>query len=132
MPINWVGLLRNVPWTEVVKGVPKVVDGARKLWSAVRKQPAIDGSAPAPPQSEELDRDQRVAAIEARATTLEAAVMDLQEEMVKSAELIKSLAEQNQQLVKQLETIRVRIMWLGSGIIVFAIIAVASLFISIF
>jgi len=36
--IPWMWVLKTVPWSEVIANAPKLVDGARKLWSNVGKQ----------------------------------------------------------------------------------------------
>jgi hypothetical protein len=130
MAIGWLTVLQNVPWTEVINNAPKVADGARKLWNAVGKRaPAADTSdqAAQPGVSPEAER---IATLEARAAELEAAVADLHGQMLASSELIKALADQNAQLIRHIETNRVRVLWLSAGTAVTAIVALAGLFLA--
>src|SRR5687767_3643037 len=92
-----IGLLfKVIPWGEVIAAAPAVVDGARKLWGLAR-DPKRGPDAAARP----LGMDGRV-------QTLESQVAQLKRENADSTELIKSLAEQNAQLVKAVEILRVR------------------------
>jgi len=47
MPVPWLTVLQNVPWSDVIKNAPKVADGARKLWQSVGKKPQAAAAAPA-------------------------------------------------------------------------------------
>jgi len=130
MAIGWLAVLQSVPWSEVISNAPKVADGARKLWNAVAKKsspPEVSGSSTQPAVSLE---SQPLAALEARAITLEAAVSDLHGQMLASSELIKALADQNAQLIQRIETNRVRVLWLSAAIGVVAIAALLGLFLA--
>lgn len=123
MAISWLTVLKIVPWAEVISNAPKVVDGARKLWSAVAKKPsASDGF-----QAVSEVQPQLMASLEARTGALEAAVVDLQGQMVASSELIKALADQNAQLIQRIETNRVRLLWLSAATAVAATTALLGL-----
>ena len=127
MAIGWLTVLQNVPWAEVISNAPKVADGAKKLWKNIGKKtpaPPTDeagvASAPSPENPE-------MTALQDRILALEAATADLHDQMLASSELIKALAEQNTQLIQNIEANRVRVLRL-TGITAFvAIIAVASL-----
>jgi len=130
MAIGWLAVLQSVPWSEVISNAPKVADGARKLWNAVAKKsspPEVSGSSTQPAVSLET---QPLAALEARAIALEAAVSDLHGQMLASSELIKALADQNAQLIQRIETNRVRVLWLSAAIGVVAIAALLGLFLA--
>ncbi len=104
MAIGWLTVLKSVPWTDVISNAPKLAEGARKLWQATGgKAGASDQSADSQPVSPE----------QARIDELTAAVADLHGQMHASSELIKALAEQNAQLVRHIETNRLRIIWFG-------------------
>ncbi len=118
MAIGWLTILKSVPWTEVIKNAPKVAEGAKKLWSAVGKQRAADGAADAGAQPAASHEPHTLEALEARAAALEAAVSDLNQQMLASSELIKELAEQNAQLVKRIEANRKRTLWLAAATLV--------------
>ncbi len=116
MAIPWLAVLQSVPWTEVISNAPKVADGAKKLWNAVARKPSSKevGDSSTPPQS----------TAESRFIALETAVSDLHSQMLASSELIKTLAEQNAQLVQRIESNRKRVLWLSS---VTAVLAMAAL-----
>ncbi len=118
MAIGWLTILKSVPWTEVIKNAPKVAEGARKLWNAVGKQRAASGSPDAGAQPAASHEPHTLEALEARAAALEAAVSDLNQQMLASSELIKELAEQNAQLVKRIDANRKRTLWLATATLV--------------
>ena len=92
-----IGLLfKVIPWGEVIAAAPAVVDGARKLWGLAR-DPKRTADAPG-----------RAPGIEGRVHELESQVAELRRENAASTDLIKSLAEQNAQLVKAVDILRVR------------------------
>jgi hypothetical protein len=100
MAIGWMTVLAAVPWTEVIKNAPKVAEGAKKLWGTVGRKDgkSTDTNVTARKSS---DPDVRIVA-------LEATVDELNKQMQASAELIKSLAELNAQLVERIESNRRR------------------------
>ncbi len=117
MPVGWLTVLKLVPWVEVIKNAPAIADGAKKLWTTVgRSAPLPD----APAGTDVMAADAAVAAdpasaltaLQARVVHAEAAVAELQAQMQASSELIKSLAEQNAELVSRVETNRSRTVWL--------------------
>jgi len=112
----WLTVLANVPWSEVIKNAPKVVDGSKKFWNAVtKKTPNIsDTQKHGIPQSEVI-------------ASLETKVSDLQAQMLASSELIKELAEQNTQLIKRIETNRIHMLWLSAATVGIAVIFGLSL-----
>ena len=118
MAIGWLTILKSVPWTEVIKNAPKVAEGAKKLWNAVGKQRAADEVAEAGAQPAASHEPHTLEALEARAAVLEAAVSDLNQQMLASSELIKELAEQNAQLVKRIDANRKRTLWLATATLV--------------
>jgi len=127
MAIGWLAVLQSVPWSEVISNAPKVAEGAKKLWNAVAKKsspPEVSDSSTQPTVSAE---SQTIAALEARASTLEAAVSDLHGQMLASSELIKALADQNAQLIQRIETNRVRLLWLSAATAVLAVAALLGL-----
>ena len=128
MAIAWLTVLKSVPWSEVISNAPKVADGARKLWNGVaRKSFPPEAADPGTPPAVSPE-SQTLAALEARAVTLEAAVSDLHGQMLASSELIKELADQNAQLVQGIETNRRRVLWLSATISVVAVAALLGLF----
>ncbi|WP_299066269.1 hypothetical protein [Accumulibacter sp.] len=127
MAIGWLTVLKSVPWAEVISNAPKVADGAKKLWSTIgKKSPAPQADAAREEPAHAPD-DPSVAALQTRISALESEAADLHDQMLASSELIKALAEQNTQLIQNIEANRVRVLRL-TGITAFiAIIAVAGL-----
>lgn len=125
MALGWLTALKTIPWTDVISTAPVVVDGAKKLWNSVGKKPPH----PAPlPSSDSVATTPTLGALQARVAALEAEAADLHGQMVRSSELIKALAEQNTQLIRRIETSRVRLLWLAVATAVIGIIAVAAIF----
>ena len=109
MAIAW---LAAVPWTEVIKAAPAVIENAKKLWNSVAKKPL-----PTPPVTatgEKLlsDEAQAISFLESRISDVELHVGELDTQMRASSELIKTLADQNGQLISRIETNRRFVFWL--------------------
>ena len=71
---------------------------------------------------------QTLATLEARIVRLEKVTSDMHRQILASSELIKALADQNTQLVRRIETNRVRVIWLSVALVVVAILALLGLF----
>ncbi|OZA20846.1 MAG: hypothetical protein B7X93_13885 [Hydrogenophilales bacterium 17-61-9] len=120
-------VLQSVPWSDVIANAPKLADGAKKLWNAVARKPALPVQQNQPAQPAVApDSSPALAALEARAAALETAVSDLHGQMFASSELIQALAEQNAQLVKRIEANRVRMLWLTAATVVLALAVIAA------
>ena len=127
MAIPWLVVLQNVPWAEVVKNAPKVADGAKKLWNAVGRRSLVAESAPTAPAADADADAQTIPGLLARIAALESAAADLQEQMLASSELIKSLADQNAQLVARIEANRTRVAWLTGATALLALLVLLGL-----
>ncbi len=103
--IGWLAVLQLVPWTDVIKNAPKAADGAKKLWQSVRKKPLA--STP-DANTRHLPTDIQTP-LQTRMAALEHDLADLHAQMLESAALIQTLAEQNTQLVRRAETTRLRL-----------------------
>ncbi|MBI2725636.1 MAG: hypothetical protein HYX42_05235 [Polaromonas sp.] len=123
MAIGWMAVLQLVPWSDVISNAPKIAEGAKKLWSTVGKKPPLEDVAPLAVD----DRPSGMAALEQRLQAMETAASELHEQMLASADLIRTLAEQNTQLVKRIEVNRARLVMLAAATVVVAVIAIASL-----
>lgn len=127
MAIPWISVLQIVPWKDVINNAPKVADGAKKLWDAMGKKspsPATDASDERSTVSPEATT---INSLKAQLATIESSVANLQEQMRVSSELIKSLADQNTQLIKRIELNRVRVVWLAGIIVIISIFATSCL-----
>lgn len=114
MAIGWLTILSNVPWSDVVKNAPVVVDGAKKLWKKVSGKTSPASSLP-------IDGTP-----EGQLAALQLRVEELHGQMQAAGELIQSLAEQNAQLIVRVETCRRRLLALAVFNIVVAAFAVAA------
>jgi hypothetical protein len=122
MAISWLAVLQSVPWSDVIKNAPKVAEGAKNLFDTVARRgrkaetptdTAADGGTPTgAPQSAEAHA---IAALEVRVARLDAAVADLNAQLLASSQVIKDLAEQNTQLIQRIEANRVRTLWLAGA-----------------
>lgn len=109
MALGWLTILQSVPWSEVIRNAPRIADGAKKLWNSA------SGKAAAPPQARvpgQAAETLSAAALGARIAELEATTAALHAQMVASSEVIKALAEQNEQLIRRVEANRRRVAWL--------------------
>lgn len=131
MAIGWFTVLAAVPWKQVIENAPQVADGAKKLWNAVAKKPAAR-DAGEPETGLDLTAEARsIAGMASRIAALEAETADLHAQMLASSELIKTLAEQNAQLVERIETNRVRVLWLSAVLVVVSALAIVSLVLAV-
>ena len=120
MAVGLLAVLTSVPWSEVINNAPKVANSAKKLWNTVAKKTHLPEVSVSEPLA--MSESQAIA-------SLEAAVSDLQAQMLASSELIKELADQNAQLIGRIETNRVRLLWLSA---VTAAIAIVALVLGLF
>lgn len=108
MSVPWLAIFKAIPWGDVVGTAPKVLDQAKKLAATLRKTDggSTTGAArPAPPHTPESP----LPAIEARIASVEARIDGVTREALSSAEVIRSLAEQNAQLVQAVEILGARV-----------------------
>jgi hypothetical protein len=122
MSISLLGAVKAVPWGDVIAAAPSVVQGANALWDRVaKKRPKGETEAPAAAAPAGSTVDVRLAA-------LEQVVTELQKEALASSQLIRSLAEQNVQLVREIEVLRLRSRVLLAAAVVFSVGLAASLY----
>ena len=106
MAIGWLSVLKSVPWSDVISNAPVVVDGAKKLWGTVSRQPVRQ--APSMPAHSPAQQP-----LEGRIGALEATLAEQHAQLVASSELIKALADQNAQLIGRIDTHRRAMLWLA-------------------
>jgi len=127
---TWLSVLKVVPWGEVITNAPKVADGARKLWSAVKRTPPAEEAGVSPvdtPTTVESPDAEVIAALQAQLGAAEKSIAALHEQMLASSELIKALAEQNNELIRRVEAMRLRGAWLIGATVVVGIAALTAL-----
>jgi hypothetical protein len=128
MAIPWLSVIKLVPWGEVISNAPKVAEGAKKLWSAVSREPPAFKAADAGARFAPTSDAQSIATLQAQLSAAEAAISDLHKQMLESSQLIKALADQNTQLIKRVEVNRIRVLWLaGITIVLGAVVAINML-----
>lgn len=123
MAISWLAVLQSVPWSDVIKNAPKVAEGAKNLFDTVarrvRKTEAAAAQAPVnteSPTGMPLSAEaQAIAALETRLAAVDAALAELNAQLLASSQVIKDLAEQNTQLIQRIEANRVRTLWLAGA-----------------
>ena len=108
MAAGWIASFKTIPWTTVLSVAPSIVDGARKLWSSVARKDARIRKPSIPTDEKVYSRDPGIAAIETQLQALELRADTLGEEIVLSSEIIDKLAEQQSQLVRAVDILRVR------------------------
>ena len=116
MAVGWMSALKLVPWGDVIEATPKIMQAARKLISNTRKAPPPEAPA------------QRIDSTPDQLAVLQARMAQLEEDQRASAALIKSLAEQNAQLVRAVDGLRRRSLHLllavcGLGVCTLALLA---------
>jgi len=122
---NWLSLLKNVPWSEVISSAPKVAEGARKLWSATEPHPGPSAQSDA--SAHQASGVDAIHGLDQRIAVVEGAASQLHEQIHASSQLIKALADQNAQLIERIEKQHVRFVWLCSATAVVAAVAVVAL-----
>lgn len=119
---GWLGLLKIVPWNDVVSNAPKIAEGAKSLWGAVSKRIRAGDEAAAPGADSSPENN-----LAARIALLEENQRELHAQLAASSDLIRSLAEQNAQLVARLDVFRLRLRWLTAALLLVGGVAVAAL-----
>jgi len=106
-----------VPWLQIVRLMPSILDVSRELLKRTRKLPAPDDDAP---------ND-----VEGREHALEARVRALEENERRQAELIQSIADQLAQLADAATALHKVTRWLIAGVVVTAAVAVGALVVAL-
>lgn len=116
-------VLSKIPWGQVVDAAPKIADGAAKLWSTVTRKKS-DQAADTNTEVAVDAAQSGTEVLQMRLVALEKQVLNLQDQMGASTELIKTLAEQNAQLVERIELNRARLRQLAVTAAIGAIVLV--------
>jgi hypothetical protein len=102
----WMTALKIIPWGQVLESAPHIVKAARHLFTASKTGASGSGEAASRQDNEGAagfhSPNQRVRLLEKK-------LADLSNEQKATAELIKSLAEQNVVMVEAIEVFRVRV-----------------------
>ena len=127
MAIGWLSVLKMVPWSDVIHNAPKAAEGAKKLWSSVsgRSAPGSAGAS-ASPHTPLSTSAPTLAALQSRVDALEDATDALHAQMLASSALIKTLTEQNAQLIARVELNRMRLLSLAGIALISLVVAVVT------
>ena len=129
MAAGWIASFKTIPWTTVISVAPAIVDGARKLWSRVRKQDPQNRKPSEPTKDKVYSPDPAISAIEAQVQALELRAAELGEEIALTSEIIDKLAEQQSQLVQAVDILRVRtraLLW-ACAVLALAVVVLIAL-----
>ncbi len=103
MAINWLVALKAVPWTDLVQAAPGIVKSARKLFAGARESASrTTGATHAGAQAG------AGTSVEARLEHVETTLAMLSEDQRASADLIRSLADQNARMVEAMAVLQAR------------------------
>jgi hypothetical protein len=106
MAFGWMTALKIIPWGSVLESAPHIVKAAKQLFSAVKTDTSGFSAAP---RSSADDGTASLEKLNKRTRLIEAKIAELSDEQKSSAELIKSLAEQNALIVDAIDVFRVRV-----------------------
>jgi hypothetical protein len=113
--VGWITALKVIPWGDVIEAAPALAKGARKFFTKTQQVPVE----PVPPVN--VPEDDALGQAYGRIHQLEQRVGELTEQQKASAALIESLAEQNAQVVRAIDVLRVRTRMLlvtgGAGVL---------------
>ena len=127
MAVGWYSMLKLVPWADVIANAPQIAEAAKKLWGSVARKAPPEAGAPEAADAVAAPRSpaDRLAELEMRLETTEAALVELHTQMVESTKLIDTLASQNALLISRVEANRVLVRWLVAAVAVLAASAIA-------
>ena len=101
-----------IPWMQIVKWMPSIVQVSRELMRRTQSEPPIDARTASTDQ-------------------LAHRILKLEENERRQAELINQMAEQLAQLSQVLIAMRQRLIWLSIGVGVSAVVAVVALVVAL-
>jgi hypothetical protein len=127
MSVNWLASLKDVPWSKVIGAAPTIVESGRKLWDKVSNKTANESLADTTQNLEQLPSSAAIAAIDIRLSALEKKSAELREEAVSSFEVVRSIVDQNAQVVHAVDVLLVRTQLLVRVSILLGIVCAALL-----
>lgn len=108
MSINLITAFKIIPWADVLTAAPAIVQGAEKLWDSITRKSGQPQRGRDQTEEKSVAQSESLAAVDARVHSLESLTAELHKEVQLSSELIKSLAQQNVQLVQAVDILRIR------------------------
>ncbi len=103
----WLTALKLIPWSSVLEAAPHIVKGARSLIAKTKDNPPAAPATSSTPE-EPLSDSEKLVSLNRRLLEMQDKIVELSSEQKSSAELIQLLAEQNAQVVKAIDVLRVR------------------------
>lgn len=101
MAFNWLVAFKVIPWGEVIAAAPAVAKTARDLWRTLKKPGPGEPAGARTPANESLPLDEQVRALRAELTEARA-------QLLSTSEVLRTLAEQDEKLIKAVEALRMR------------------------
>lgn len=127
MAVNWIASLKYVPWSKVIGMTPSIVESGGKLWDRISNRRAEASTVANPAGQPPPSIPEALAAIEIRLMALEKKSAELGEEAVSSFQVVKSIVDQNAQVVQAVDVLLVRTQLLVRVSVLLGIACVALL-----
>jgi len=132
MALPWLTLIKAVPWADVIEHAPTVLSGAQKLWQRLPgRGSATPTPAPGITTPAVADAGQslsaQVAELRASVVAAEQVVVELQARLSESNTLIRDMAEQQVQMLAQIEANRRALRWAVGVAVVALVLALGAL-----
>jgi hypothetical protein len=108
MPVNWINSLKDLPWSKVIGMTPDIVESGKKIWDKVATRTANEKSADTTQSLAELSAPAAIAALEIRVKAIERKSAELREEAVSSFEVVRSIVDQNANVVHAVDVLLAR------------------------
>lgn len=125
MAISWISLLKAVPWKDVIATAPILTENAKKLWHSAVKKPSEEVAFSLDDKASDAPKVENITSLSVKLNALEKSVLALHKQILTTSELLKDLADQNNELIRRVEKNRKRIWWL------FGVLTLAILFLAI-
>jgi len=105
MAFNWLIAFKVIPWGDVIAAAPTVAKTARDLWRSLKK--ARPGDAAGTHAASDIPAAS-VLPVEEQLRALRAELAETRAQLVSTTELLGTLAEQDEKLIKAVEALRMR------------------------
>ncbi len=120
--VGWISALKIIPWSDVIEAAPGLAKSARKFFTKTQQQTEVPVEVDVPAGDVSLGH------LQSRIHHLEQSLAQMAQQQKASAELIESLAEQNAQVVRAIDVLRVRTRLLIGASVVLLLACVALAF----
>lgn len=117
----WLSILKLIPWMDVIYNAPALAKNAKKFWKAVARETSAMPSVQATANTGAKE-DETLYALQTQVHSMQTAVLHLQQQMLESSQLMKTLADQNAQLARRVLFSRIALLCITA---VLALLAIA-------